>query len=179
MGTTLVHHETSPAETSPAEARAAEGSPRWGGFRRGAGRTEGPGGVRTAARAPWHPNAGSIYLPPGWPERVRPPESADWEQSAVAFLLDCCPADYRAHGVLRRHPVVLASLAGQFVESQIRASREALARTRADLGSHVSNDVLDDTIEVLQVEEARLVRVRRAVALVEEALRGRVFIRRL
>lgn len=121
----------------------------------------------------------AIYLPPGWPEQVRPPESPDWEQSACAFLLDCCPADYRAHAVLRRHPVVLASLAGQFVESQIRASREALAHARAGLGRFVDATVLDDTVDVLLTEEARLVRTRRAVALVEEALRGRVFIRRL
>lgn len=140
---------------------------------------DGVSGARTVPRATWQPDHGSICLPPGWPEGVQPPETPDWEQSAVAFLLDCCPADYRGHGVLRRHPVVLASLAGQFVESQIRASREALSRTRSGLDSYVSSDVLDDTVEVLQVEEARLVRVRRGVALVEEALRGRVFIRRL
>lgn len=140
-------------------------------------------GVRTRSRdtAPRRNDRprDAVYLPPGWPAGVRPPETPDWEQSAVAFLLDCCPADYRAHVVLRRHPVVLASLAGQFIESQIRASREALGQTRAGLGDYVTTDVLDDTIGVLQSEEARLVRVRRSVALVEEALRGRVFIRKL
>ena len=49
-------------------------------------------------------------LPPGWPEQVRPPLSPEWERSAVAWLFDLCPPDYRAHDVLRRYPVVLARL---------------------------------------------------------------------
>ncbi len=121
-------------------------------------------------------SAAPRYLPPGWPSQVSPPETPDWERSASAFLLDCCPSDYRAHQVLRRHPVVLARLAAQFVESQIRASRTALSEARVGLGAYVTPDVLDSTIEVLQVEEARLVRVRRGVLLVEEALRGKVFL---
>lgn len=119
------------------------------------------------------------YLPPGWPPEVLPPGTPDWEVSAGAFLLDCCPADYRAHAVLRRHPVVLARLAAEFVESQIRASRTALARSRSGLGDYVGPDVLDSTVEVLQTEEARLVRTHRAVLLVEGALRGASFLPRL
>ncbi|MFZ0531016.1 MAG: hypothetical protein WAL91_10840, partial [Propionicimonas sp.] len=64
-------------------------------------------------------SAGPAYAPPGWPDRVRPPEAPDWERTAVAFLFDCCPADYRGYPVLRRHPVVLARFAAQFVESQV------------------------------------------------------------
>ena len=47
----------------------------------------------------------TIYTPPGWPERVRPPGAPDWEVTATEFLLDCCPADYRRYQLLRRHPV--------------------------------------------------------------------------
>ena len=135
--------------------------------------------VRSVTPRPGWSSPDQIYVPPGWPEMVEPPAGEEWIASAVAFLLDCCPADYRGHQVLRRHPVVLARLAAQFVESQIRASREALASARAGLGDVVGPDVLDSTVEVLQSEEARLVRVRRGVLLVEEALRGRVFIRKL
>lgn len=137
------------------------------------------GALRSVSRRPGWSAPDHIYLPPGWPEQVLPPEAPDWEQSAVAFLLDCCPADYRAHQVLRRHPVVLARLAAEFVESQIRASRDALASARAGLGEFVSADVLDGTVEVVQSELARLAIVRRGVMLVEEALRGRIFIRKL
>ncbi len=122
---------------------------------------------------------GQIYVPPGWPQSVRPPGAPDWEPTAISFLLDCCPADYRGYPVLRNHPVVLARMAAEFVEGQIRASREALAGTRSSLQDYVSGDVLDRATEVMQSEGARLIRTRRAVMLVEEALRGRIFIRKL
>ena len=120
-----------------------------------------------------------MFIPPGWPERVLPPSEIDWETSAVNFLLDCCPADYRAYPLLRRQPVVLARFAAQFVESQLRASRDGIAQTRASLRDYVDAPVLDDSVDVLQREEARLVRLRRAVMLVEETLRGKIFISRL
>lgn len=119
------------------------------------------------------------YVPAGWPHQVLPPSEADWEVSAVAFLLDCCPPDYRAYPLLRRQPVVLARFAAQAVESQIRATRESIAEARASLHEYVDAPVLDDTVEVLHREEARLVSLRRAVMLVEETLRGKVFIARL
>ena len=50
-------------------------------------------------------------VPPGWPEEVRPPGAPDWERTAVAWLFDLCPPDYRAHEVLRRYPVLLARFA--------------------------------------------------------------------
>lgn len=132
-------------------------------------------GARTKAVAD-HVRA---FVPPGWPEQVVPPCEPDWEHSAAAFLLDCCPPDYRAYPVLRRQPVVLARFAAQAVESQIRATRQGIAEARSSLGDYVDAPVLDDSVEVLQREEARLVRLRRAVLLVEESLRGKVFIQRL
>jgi len=40
-------------------------------------------------------------------------------------------------------------------------------------------EVVQSAADAWQQEAARLVRVRRAVAVIEEALRGRIFIRRL
>lgn len=119
------------------------------------------------------------WTPPGWPDQVLPPSEVDWEQSAVNFLLDCCPPDYRAYPLLRRQPVVLARFAAQHVESQFRAARESIAQARSSLGGYVDAPVLDDSVEVLHQEEARLARLRRAVMLVEETLRGKIFIARL
>lgn len=121
----------------------------------------------------------AIYVPAGWPDSVRPPGAPDWEATAVAYLLDRCPADYRGYPVLRRHPVVLARFAAQFVESQLRASQAGLAGVRTSLGDQVPPQVLESAAEAWQEQTAQLVRVRRAVALVEEALRGKVFIARL
>lgn len=120
-----------------------------------------------------------IYVPPGWPAEVRPPGAPDWEATAVTYLLDCCPSQYRGHLVLRRHPVVLARFAAEHVEGQIVASREGLASVRASLVDYVEPEVIQSASEAWQAESAQLIRVRRAIALIEEALRGRIFIRKL
>lgn len=120
-----------------------------------------------------------IYVPPGWPDAVRPPGAPDWEATAGAFLLDCCPPEFRSYPVLRRHPVVLARFAAFFVEGQLRASKAGLPGLRVSLNDHVSPDVVNRAVDAWQAQEAHFVRVRRAVALVEEALRGRVFVRKL
>jgi hypothetical protein len=121
----------------------------------------------------------TIYTPPGWPDRVRPPGAPDWEATAIAFLFDCCPADFRAYPVLRNHPVVLARFATQFVEGQYQATQEGLAGARISLLDYVNPDVVEAATTAWLEQSAQLVRVRRAVALVEEALRGKVFVRRL
>ncbi len=121
----------------------------------------------------------ALYTPAGWPDAVLPPGAPGWEQTAAGFLLDCCPADYRAYGVLRRHPIVLARFAAEFVESQVRACRDGLSGARASLGEVVSPDVVEQATLAWQEQAAALRRIRREVALVEEALRGKVFIRKL
>src|ERR1035441_5875706 len=53
----------------------------------------------------------ATYTPPGWPAGVHPPGSEDFESTAVGWLLEVVPPDFRLHGVLRRYPVALATLA--------------------------------------------------------------------
>jgi uncharacterized protein (DUF2252 family) len=81
--------------------------------------------------------------------------------------------------VLRRHPVVLARFAAEHVEAQLRSAKDGLAGVRSSLADYVPPEVIRSAADAWQEEAARLVRVRRAVALIEEALRGRIFIRRL
>jgi len=107
---------------------------------------------------------------------VRPPGSADWELTAVAYLLDCCPPEFRLYPVLRRHPVVLARFALRSVEGQARAVETGLAEVRTDLGRFVGPDVVDQAIDTWQRQGALLLRTRRAVELVERALRGEEFV---
>ena len=135
-------------------------------------------GVRAAEELSWREQC-RIYVPPGWPEQVRLPGAPDWEATAAAFLLDCCPSDYRSHLVLRRHPVVLARFAAEYVEGQLESSKAGLAGVRTSLVDYVPTQIVQAAADAWQTETARLVRVRRAVALVEEALRGKVFIRKL
>ncbi|MGJ3509536.1 hypothetical protein [Enemella sp. A6] len=124
-------------------------------------------------------NGVQVYVPPGWPGEVRPPGAPGWERTAAAYLLDCCPPEFRAYPVLRRHPVVLARFAAEFVEGQLRAARSGLPGMRVSLIDHVSPEVVDRAVDAWQAQEAHLRRVQRSVALVEEALRGRVFVKKL
>lgn len=119
------------------------------------------------------------YAPPGWPERVRPPGVPGWEGSAIAYLFDCCPADFRAYPVLRNHPIVLAQFAGHFVEGQCASARQGLAEVRASLRRQVAPDVVEAAAQAWLTQDAQLVRTRRAVALIDEALRGKEFVPRL
>ncbi len=119
------------------------------------------------------------YLPPGWPDDVRPPGTPEWTRSAVAWMLDLCPPDYRAHEVLIRHPIVLARVAVHHVQAGIAAARTGLSTARQELGDVVDVPTVEAAVEVYEREAARLIRSDRALALVEQALRGGHFRARL
>lgn len=118
-------------------------------------------------------------LPPGWPDAVRPPQSPEWERSAVAWLFDLCPPDYRAHEVLRRYPVVLARLAREHCVAGVQAATQGLATVRADLAGTVPPEAVEATVSAYEREGARLQRAAAAVELVEDALAGRRWVPRL
>ena len=119
---------------------------------------------------------GLAYAPPGWPGEVPPPGAPEWEVRATAYLLDCCPADFRAYRVLRNHPVVLAQFARHFVQGQSQAAQEGLAAVRTGLQDFVEPGVLEEATQAWLEQAARLARTRRAVALVEAVLRGTTFV---
>jgi len=118
-------------------------------------------------------------VPPGWPAEVLPPQAPEWQRSAVAWLFDLCPPDYRAYEVLRRHPVVLARFAGGHLTSAVQAAREGLRTLRADLSDVVPTDVVEAALGAYDREGRRLVQTGRQVALVEAALRGERWVPRL
>jgi hypothetical protein len=120
-----------------------------------------------------------LYTPPGWPPQVRPPGAPAWERTAVAWLLDVCPPEYRGYPVLRNHEVVLARFAVLHVDAGQAAVRRGLSEARGVLRDVVDPDTVEAAVLTWQAEEARLTAQRRAVELVEEALRGRRFVARL
>jgi hypothetical protein len=97
----------------------------------------------------------------------------------VNWLLDICPPEYRSYPVLRRHVVVLARFAVLHVEASQAAVRRGLSEARAVLHDVAEPRAVEAAVETWHTEAARLSAERRAVGLVEEALRGRRFVARL
>lgn len=116
---------------------------------------------------------------PGWPPEVPPPQVPDWTRRAVAWLFDLCPPDYRAHDVLRRHPVVLARFAAGHVRAGVAAARDGLATVRADLRGVVPPEAVEAAVAAYEREGVRLAAAARSLDLIDAALRGYRYVPRL
>jgi hypothetical protein len=115
------------------------------------------------------------YIPPGWPAGVHPPGSEDFESTAVGWLLDVVPPDYRLHGVLRRYPVALATLARYHSKACVEGARQGYRTARSELAGALPPHAIDTVLAAYRKEGARLAATAEAVELVERALRGEVF----
>src|SRR3954447_7822933 len=109
----------------------------------------------------------SAPLHPGWPSEVRPPMTPDWERSAVAWLFDQCPPDYRAHEVLRRYPLVLARFAATALDAAVAAADGGLRTVRAELRDRVRPEAVEAAVNAYEHERHRLRAARHAVDMVE------------
>jgi hypothetical protein len=114
------------------------------------------------------------YVPPGWPGGVRPPGADEWEATAVAWLLDLVP-EYRQYVMVSRHPVILASIARHVIHGTVEGTREGYRTVRTELGEHAPPHAVDAALKAYRAEGRRLAAIERAVALVEQALRGGTF----
>jgi hypothetical protein len=117
----------------------------------------------------------AAYLPPGWPTGVHPPGSEGFERTAVAWLLDAVPPDYRLHGVLQRHPIALATLARRHLAACVEGARQGYRTARTELGDVLPVSGVDAVLAAYRSEGHRLVTAARAADLVERALRGKEF----
>ena len=117
----------------------------------------------------------ATYLPPGWPTGVHPPSSEGFERTAVAWLLDVVPPDYRLHGVLQRHPIALATLARRHLAACVEGARQGYRTARTELGDVLPVSGVDAVLAAYRSEGHRLVTAARAADLVERALRGKEF----
>ena len=118
----------------------------------------------------------ATQVPAGWPTGVHPPGSPDFERTAVSWLLDVVPPDYRLHGVLLRHPVALAALARHHLAACVEGARAGYRSARAELGNELPPGGLAAVLAVYQAEGRRLVSTAQAVELVGRALRGETFV---
>ena len=117
----------------------------------------------------------TAYLPQGWPTGVHPPGSEDFERTAVAWLLDVVPPDYRLYGVLRRYPLALASMARHHARASVTGAREGYRMARTELAEVLPAHALDAVLDAYRAEGQRLIATATAVDLVARALRGEAF----
>ena len=108
-----------------------------------------------------------------------PPQAPEWQRTAVAWLFDLCPPDYRAYDVLRKHPLVLARFAQGHVSAAVDAARAGLRTLRAELKDVVALEVVEAAVAAYDREGRRLVKTSHEITLVESALRGAVWVPRL
>jgi hypothetical protein len=121
----------------------------------------------------------AAYMPPGWPTGVHPPGSAEFEATAIAWLLDVVPPDYRLHGVLRRHPVALAAMARHHTAACVEGARQGYRSARTELGEALPPHAVDAVLDAYRTEGRRLAAAARAAELIERALRGETFTEKL
>ncbi|HXW46556.1 MAG TPA: hypothetical protein VEL03_17330 [Streptosporangiaceae bacterium] len=121
----------------------------------------------------------AAYLPVGWPTGVHPPHTRAFEETAVKWLLDVVPPDYRMHGVLMRHPVALATLARHHVKACVDGAREGYRCARTELGRDLPPSAMTAVLAAYEAEGIRLVATAKAVDLVWRAMRGEEFVPQL
>lgn len=107
---------------------------------------------------------------------MHPPGSPGFEQTAVNWLLDVVPPDYRLHGVLLRHPVALAALACHHLAACVEGARQGYRSARAELGKDLPPGSLAAVLAAYKSEGQRLVTAQRAADLISRALRGETFV---
>ncbi|GAA4072278.1 hypothetical protein [Actinomadura miaoliensis] len=115
----------------------------------------------------------STYVPPGWPAQVHPPGTERFEDTAMTWLLELVPPEYRRYGVLRRYPIALARMARHHVSASVDAAREGFRTARVELGDLVPPHGVEAVLDTYRKEGARMVALLQAIELVETALRAR------
>jgi hypothetical protein len=118
----------------------------------------------------------TAYVPPGWPPQVHPPGTEGFERTAVGWLFDQSPPEFRGYEVLRRHPVLLARLAVAQLAASVEACRTGYRTARADVRTlDVGPAALDALLAAYEREGRRLAAAHRAAELLGQALRGESF----
>jgi hypothetical protein len=96
----------------------------------------------------------------------------------VAWLLGVVPGDFAVQGVLRRHPIALATLAGHYLQACVEGARNGYRTARVEL-AHLPPSAIEAVLAVYRTEGARLAATAKAADLVEQALRGEQFVPQL
>ena len=107
---------------------------------------------------------------------MQPPGNAEFEPSAVTWLLDVIPSDYQLHGVLRRRPIALASLARNHLTACVEGARNGYRTARSELGKDLPPGAVEAVLTMYRSEGLRLANAAKGADLIERALHGEVFV---
>jgi hypothetical protein len=91
-------------------------------------------------------------------------------------MLDVVPADYLLHGVLKRHPIALATLARHHLGACVDGARSGYRTARTELGPHLPPGVIEAVLTAYRNAGSRLAAAAQAADLIERALHGEVFV---
>lgn len=109
--------------------------------------------------------------PAGWPDRVSPPTTAGWQETAVRWLWSLLPPAWARYDVFHHQPLLLARQADLHLQAEIAGLRHGWSTTRRDLAeAGMDPHTIDRTLEVYAVEGQRLRDVDRELRLVTDAL---------
>jgi hypothetical protein len=108
---------------------------------------------------------------------VHPPGSEEFERTAITWLLEVVPSDYLLHGVLRRHPIALATLAKHHLGACVEGARDGYRTARTELGPHLPPAAIEAVLTAYRNEGQRLAAAAKAADLLDRALHGEVFLR--
>ena len=115
---------------------------------------------------------GRSVTPAGWPKDLPPPESDEFDERVVPWLLDRAPPGFRTAPSLRTHPTALGLLVLHTATGEVEALRAAYASARRELSHLLPPAQLDGVLADIEAQGAASVETRRQVDLVISALAG-------
>lgn len=121
----------------------------------------------------------SEVAPVGWPADLGPPGSNRFDDDVTAWLLDRGPGEWRAHDVLRRYPPALSALLITHLEARLTALRRHYGSVRRDMREVMPPAEIPELLTAIEADGSLTAETLRQVRLVDEALSGRRWRRRL
>lgn len=121
----------------------------------------------------------SDFTPVGWPADLAPPAAARFGDDVTAWLLDRGPGEWRAHAVLRRHPRALSALLIAHLDTHLEGLRRHYGSVRREMSDVMPPADIPELLAAIEADGAQTAETLRQVRLVDEALAGRRWRRRL
>lgn len=121
----------------------------------------------------------SEVAPVGWPADLGPPGSRRFDDGVTAWLLDRGPGEWRSHDILRRYPQALSSLLITHLETRLAALRRHYGSVRRSMAEVMPPEDIPELLAAIEADGSLTAETLRQVRLVDEALAGRRWRRRL